>query len=59
MTCEQNYLVSYLKQHSIDVLGCTADQITVRTVFSKEGRAYTEQETIPASLPAVREYLGY
>ncbi len=52
-------LINCLRSHGINVLSCTLDQITVRSIFCKEGQAYTEDETIQASTSAVRAYLGY
>ncbi len=52
-------LLNYLKQHSITVLSNTDHTITVEAVYSKDGVAFTEPETIPATMQAVRDWLGY
>jgi hypothetical protein len=60
LNCGDNYkLVGYLLMHRIDVIACTPDQITVNSVYCKDGKSFIQQEAIAASMPAVRDYLGY
>lgn len=55
-----NYkLVGYLLSHGIDVQSVKPEAITVKTRFTKHGIAFDQDETIPATMPAVRAYLGY
>lgn len=52
-------LMAYIKNHYINVISCTSETITVESQYCKDGKAYTEPETIQANMKAVRDYLGY
>ena len=55
-----NYkLIAFIHDHYIKVVSCTATTINVESQFCKDGTAYTEEETIRATMQDVRDYLGY
>lgn len=58
MTQHSN-LIKYLEQHGVEAVVASSEAITVRTLFSVEGVGYYETESIPTTMQAVREYLGY
>lgn len=60
MNYYDNYkLINYIREHNVEVVSCTPCAITVNTLFSRDGEPFYEHETIPASMPDVRAYLGY
>lgn len=52
-------LITFIKQHAIDVVSHTDDTITCVAVYCKGGAAFTHQETINANWNSVRNWLGY
>ncbi len=55
-----NYkLVHFLQQHGVKVLEVSPRSITVCTMATFETRPLCMKETIYASMPDVRDYLGY
>lgn len=52
-------MIQFIEQHSVTVLDATNDAITVDTLFSDNGRAVYQRETVPATWQDVRNYLGY
>lgn len=56
-----NSLINFLKDHSIVVKHVSLDGKTITAVgnYSKDGEAFSQDEEIVATLPAVRDWLGY
>lgn len=56
-----NQLVNFLKDHSIVVKHVSLDGKTITAVaeYSKDGVAFSQDEEIVVTLPAVRDWLGY
>jgi hypothetical protein len=60
MNYYDNYkLIAFIREHGINVISCTPYTIKVESQFCNGGIAYTEEETIGASMNAVKDYLGY
>lgn len=56
-----NNLINFLKDHHIVVKHVSADgtKITAVAEYSKDGVAFSQDETIDANMSAVRDWLGY
>jgi hypothetical protein len=56
-----NSLINFIKDHSIVVKSVNLDgtKITAVAQYSKDGVAFSQDETIDANLQAVRNWLGY
>ena len=56
-----NSLINFLKDHSIVVKHVSLDGKTITAVaqYSRDGVAFSQDEEIVATLPAVRDWLGY
>lgn len=52
-------LAAYIELHCISVLSYSADNITVESCYTKDGKVFYAEETIDATWQAVRDYLGY
>ena len=52
-------LIDFIREHGNEVLGECDGMLTVRSVVLRDGVATLEQETIPATVRAVRDWLAY
>lgn len=56
---DNNKLIGYLHAHGQEVVACTPETITINGQYSLDGKAFSQLDTIPATMPEVRRYLGY
>ncbi len=56
---DNNKLIGYLQAHGQEVVSCTPETITINGQYSVDCKAVSQLDTIPATMPAVRAYLGY
>ncbi len=59
MDTDNNKLVGILKAHGVTVLKDTPQRIQVEDMYCLDGKAYSEPKWVNASMPAVKEFLGY
>ncbi len=54
-----NDMINFIKDHYVEVVNCSADTITVVSVFTLNGVIGSEEVILPANMKAIREFLGY
>lgn len=52
-------LIAFIESHGNKVISCDLTRITAECVYTKDGKAFTVQESFPATLSAARDWLGY
>lgn len=52
-------LIAFIESRGNKVISHDDSTITAECVYCKDGKAFTEEETFPATMSAVRDWLDY